>query len=312
MRIGKLEIKPATALAPMAGVNDVAFRILCKRFGAGLVYTEMVNANAVFRGNKATLKKLVISAEERPVAVQLFAAKKEVLVEATKIVTDLGADIIDLNLGCPDIKVVRQGAGSALLKRPAKIEELISAMVSCTDVPITAKIRIGLVSYEGLKTAKIVEKAGASAIAVHGRTVDQGYSGKADWDAIKEIKDNVSIPVIGNGDVFCAKDAISMIEHTKCDAVMIGRGAIGNPQIFSEIDDLLCGRRTDQISPEKKISIFFEYHKLAQQYGVYNFPGTKRMAMYLTKGLHQSTNLRQKINAALTIEEIQRILTVLS
>ena len=204
MKIGNVKLKNNLILAPMVGINDTAFRILCKNYGAGLVYTEMINANAIFNKNKATLKKLDFIEEERPITVQLFGANIEMLKHAAKT-AEKSADIIDINFGCPDTKVLHQGSGAALLKRPQRIFDIVKTIVDSVSIPVTAKIRL---SKDNIKIAKLIEEAGASAIAVHARTVSQKYSGKADWNAIKEIKENIKIPVIANGDIFSGKDAI--------------------------------------------------------------------------------------------------------
>jgi tRNA-dihydrouridine synthase B len=309
-KIGDVQLDNNLVLAPMAGITDIAFRIICKQYGAGLVYTEMVNANAIYRNNKSTLKKAKICEEERPAVIQLFGARKKELIESAKILEAMGADIIDFNLGCPDRNVIKQGAGSALLKRPAKIKELISALVDAVDIPVTAKIRIGITKGQnfGLKTAKIIEEAGASAIAVHGRTVDQAYSGKADWNAIKEIKENISIPVIGSGDVATPEDAERMIKETGCDFIMIGRAAIANPHIFREILDTRAGKKSEKLTAEQKIQLVFEYSELAKKMDCFDFVSLRQHACDFTKGLHEATRLRLKISQAKSEEELGEIL----
>lgn len=307
--IGTVKPKNRLVLAPMAGVTDIAFRIICKEFGAGLIYTEMVNANAVVRSNKATLKKFLFSDFEKPIVVQLFGSRTKVLTEAAVLIEEAGADIIDLNLGCPDRKVMGQGAGAALLKRPAKIAEIISSLVSKVKIPVTAKIRTGFTdtTKEHVKTAKIVEEAGASAVAVHGRTVNQGYSGKADWNAIKEVKAAIDIPVLGSGDIFLGIDAKKMIDETKCDFAMIGRGAMTNPFIFRQANEVLEGKDQSESSPIEKLDLIERYIHLAKENDIYKFPGMKRHALDFTKGITNSVRLREKMAIAKDEDEIRQL-----
>ncbi|MBS3163242.1 tRNA dihydrouridine synthase DusB [Candidatus Woesearchaeota archaeon] len=293
-KIGNLRLKNNLVLAPMAGINDTAFRMLCKRYGAGLVYTEMINANAIFNKNKATLKKLNFVEEERPIAVQLFGANLKML-ESAAVIAEEKADIIDINFGCPDLKVLNQGCGAALLKRPKRISEIIKAVVNKVSIPVTAKIRIGT---DSIKIARLIEDAGASAIAVHARTVRQGYSGKADWSKIREIKEAVNIPIIGNGDVFTKEDAENMQKSTKCDFIMIGRAAMTNPAIFKEITN-------GKISSKEKLDLFFEYIELAEKYNCYKFVTAKRHALNFTRGMPNSTRLRERISLSKTIDEVK-------
>ncbi len=294
-KIGNIKLKNNLVLAPMAGINDTAFRILCKRYGAGLLYTEMINTNAISNKNKATLKKLNFVNEEKPIAIQLFGANIK-MIEDAAVIAEKNANIIDINLGCPDLKVLHQGAGAALLKRPKRISEIIKAVVNKVDIPVTAKIRIG---NDSIKIAKLIEDAGASAIAVHARTVRQGYSGKADWNKIKEIKEAVNIPVIGNGDIFTKEDVERMQELTKCDFIMIGRAAMTNPAIFKEISN-------GKISSKEKLNLFFEYIELAEKYNCYKFISAKRHALNFTRGIPNSTRLREKISLSKTLDEIKR------
>lgn len=301
--IGDVKLQNNLVLAPMVGITDTAFRTICRRFGAGLVYTEMLNANAIYKTNKATLNKLTFSKEEKPVACQLFGANPKMLAYASKIAEEAGADIIDLNLGCPDFKVIKQGAGAALLKRPKKVSELVKEIVNAVKIPVTAKIRT---EKNALQIAKLIEEAGASAIAVHGRTVAQAYAGKADWNAIKEIKENIKIPVIANGDVFTPQDAKKIIEATKCDFVMIGRAAMTNPHIFKEINDYLDGKKVEKISAKEKLGLFSEYVELAMKFGCYKFASAKRHATNFTKGIPHSVKLREKMMKAKTIEQLKK------
>ena len=238
-KIGKVEIKNNIVLAPMAGVCNSAFRRIIKEMGCGLVYAEMVSDKGLVYNSKKTKDMLYVSDYERPIAQQIFGSDVDTFVEAAKMVYEImKPDIIDINMGCPVPKVaVRAQAGSALLKNPAKIREIVSAVVKAVPIPVTVKIRSGWDSnsINAVEVAKICEEAGAKAICVHGRTRSQGYSGKADLDIIKKVKESVSIPVIGNGDVNSIESAIKMFEYTGVDAIMIGRGALGNPWLIKQL-----------------------------------------------------------------------------
>ncbi|MDD5133039.1 MAG: tRNA dihydrouridine synthase DusB [Candidatus Nanoarchaeia archaeon] len=307
MNIKNLKLKNNLVLAPMVAINDQAFRVLCKKYDCGLVFTEMINANAIFKTNKATLKKLSFVKEEKPIAVQLFGANTKMIEFAAKEAEKAGADIIDFNFGCPDIKIIKQGAGAALLKRPTKIGEIIEAIVKTVNIPVTAKIRIGITKPDlGLKIAKIVEKAGASAIIVHARTAKQGYSGKADWNKIKEIKENVKIPVIGNGDVFSGKDAYEILEKTKCDGIMLGRAAMTNPAIFKEINYYLKNKKENKISNKEKLNLFFEYLELTKKYDCFDFVNAKRHALNFMRGMPNIVKLRTKVSLTKNIEDMKK------
>lgn len=242
MKIGNIEIKNQLIQAPMAGVSNEAFRLMAKKNGAGLVYGEMVSIEGILHQNQKTHKLLKISEDEHPISMQIFGNDVQSFIQATKVVNQSGADIIDLNLGCPMPKVaIKSQSGSQLLKTPDLIYEIVKAVVANTDKPVTAKIRLGWDenSVNAVEVAKLIEKAGASAIAVHGRTRAEFYSGHADWDKIKEVKQAVKIPVIGNGDVVDEISAHKMLEQTGCDAVMIARASQGNPWIFSQINHFL-------------------------------------------------------------------------
>ena len=242
-KIGDVEIKNQVVLAPMAGICDNAYRTIVKEMGAGLICAEMVSDKAIYYNSKKTIEMLYMSEKERPISQQIFGSDVESFVYAAKYIEEnMKPDIIDINMGCPVPKVaLRAQAGSALLKNPEKVYEIVKNVVEAVKVPVTVKIRSGWDSnsINGVEIAKVIEKAGASAITVHGRTRAQGYSGKADWNIIKEVKENVTIPVIGNGDIKTCYDAKRMLEETKCDAVMIGRGCIGNPWLIKETVDYL-------------------------------------------------------------------------
>ena len=243
MKIGNVEIKNKVALAPMAGISNSAFRRIVKEMGCGLIVCEMVSDKAIYYGSQKTIDMLYMKEEERPISQQIFGSDVNSFVYAAKyIYENMKPDIIDINMGCPVPKVsVRAQAGSALLKDPDKVYEIVKAVVESVPIPVTVKIRSGWDSNSINATliAKTCEKAGASAITVHPRTRSQGYSGKADWNIIKEVKESVSIPVIGNGDIKSCYDAKKMLEETNCDMVMIGRSAMGNPWIFKEVVDYL-------------------------------------------------------------------------
>ena len=304
-KIGTVKIKNRFFLAPMASVTDMPFRILCKKYGAGLVYTEMTSAEAIVRGK--SYNKIKFSEEEKPIAVQLFGGNKESLVKAAKIVEELGADIVDLNMGCPYPLIIKQGAGSALLKNPEKVKKIITSIVKKVNVPVTIKTRIGFKkSNEGLKIARIAEKSGASAIAIHGRSVEQGYRGKADWNAIKKIKEMIDIPVIGSGDVFSPEDAERMIEQTKCDFVMVGRGAMGNPFIFREINDYFKGKKEEKVNDKKKIDTFLDYIRIAKKNNVFDFKSSKVQLNYFTKGIKNSSEFRVKVSKIKKFEDMMK------
>lgn len=265
-KIGNVKISNQVVLAPMAGICNSAYRQICKDMGCGLIYAEMVSDKAITYNNQKTIDMLYMTEKERPISQQIFGSDKESFVEAAKFIEkEMKPDIIDINMGCPVPKVaVRAQAGSALLKDPDKIFDIVSSVVSAVNVPVTVKIRSGWDSnhINAVEVAKVIEKAGASAICVHPRTRSQGYSGKADWNIIKEVKENVSIPVIGNGDIKSPEDAKRMLEETKCDAVMIGRGVLGNPWLIKNIVNYLDGREVVDVSIVDRIDMCLKHLKL--------------------------------------------------
>ena len=265
-KIGNVKISNQVVLAPMAGICNSAYRQICKDMGCGLIYAEMVSDKAITYNNQKTIDMLYMTEKERPISQQIFGSDKESFVEAAKFIEkEMKPDIIDINMGCPVPKVaVRAQAGSALLKDPDKIFDIVSSVVSTVNVPVTVKIRSGWDSnhINAVEVAKVIEKAGASAICVHPRTRSQGYSGKADWNIIKEVKENVSIPVIGNGDIKSPEDAKRMLEETKCDAVMIGRGVLGNPWLIKNIVNYLDGKEVIDVSIVDRIDMCLKHLKL--------------------------------------------------
>ena len=266
-KIGNVEIKNQVVLAPMAGISNTSFRKIIKEMGAGLMYAEMVSDKAICYQSKKTFDLLKMDECERPIAQQIFGSDVEDFVKAAKIVVETQKpDILDINMGCPVPKVaIKNQAGSALLKNPEKIKEIVSQVVAAVDIPVTVKIRSGWDEehINALEVAKACESAGASAIAVHARTRSQGYSGHADWNIIKQVKENVSIPVIGNGDVTSCFLAKKMLDETGCDAVMIGRGLLGNPWLVREcVDYLRDGTLPKEVSYKDKIAMMRRHYKL--------------------------------------------------
>ena len=316
LKIGNVELDNSYVLGPMAGVTDLPFRLLCKEQGAGLVCMEMVSAKGIHYKNKNTVSLLEVHPDEMPCSLQLFGSEPDIMSEVVKTIEDRPYAIIDVNMGCPVPKIVKNGEGSALMKNPKLVYEIVSAMVKATDKPITVKIRKGFddTCVNAVEIAKVIEEAGGAAVAVHGRTREQYYSGKADWDIIKQVKEAVSIPVIGNGDVTSAKKAIEMREYTGCDGVMIARGAEGNPWIFSE----LVAYERDGIIPDRPSvdelkEMMLRHARLQLKYKG-DYLGIREMRKHVgwyTKGLHGSSKLRGIINSVQSYEELENVLTSL-
>ena len=313
MKIGNVEIKNNVFLAPMAGVTDLPFRLLCKEQGCGLVYTEMVSAKALSFKNKKTENLLQSDPKERPAAIQLFGSDPEIMAETAKTISALPVDIIDINMGCPAPKIVKNGEGSALMRSPSLIGDIVKAISEAQPKPVTIKIRKGFddTSINAVEIAKIAEENGASAVAIHGRTREQFYSGKADYSIIKAVKESVSIPVIGNGDVFDPVSAKTLLEYTGCDAIMIGRGAQGNPWIFKRILHFLkTGEILPTPTPEEKGQMALRHGKMLIEYKG-EYIGVREMRKHVTwysKGLHGAAEIRNLINRAETFAELNNII----
>ena len=314
-KIRDLVIENNVCLAPMAGVCNSAFRRIVKEMGAGLVFAEMVSDKAIMYDSEKTKNMLYMTEYERPIAQQIFGSDKESFVIAAKKVYELmKPDIIDINMGCPVPKVaLRAQAGSALLKNPEKIKEIVSAVVNAVPCPVTVKIRSGWdsKSINAVSVAKIIEEAGASAITVHPRTRAQGYEGKADWSIIKEVKDNVNIPVIGNGDIKSVDDAIRMFKETNCDGVMIGRASLGNPYIFKQIVHYLqTGEKLDDLSPKEKIELCLKHfnYLLEIKSEKTSVLEMRTHAAWYVRGLKDSAELKNKIFKCQNKEELISIL----
>lgn len=314
-KIGNVEIKNKLVLAPMAGICNSSFRRIVKEMGCGLIYAEMVSDKAIFYKNEKTLDMLIMTEEERPISQQIFGSDKSSFVEAAKYVYEnMKPDIIDINMGCPVPKVaVRAQAGSALLKNPEKVREIVSAVVECVPIPVTVKIRSGWDhnSINAVEIAKICEEAGASAICIHGRTRSQGYSGKADLSIIKAVKEAVSIPVIGNGDIVDCFSAKKMLDETGVDAIMIGRGALGNPWIFKEISEYLDNDIViDKPTPIDRIDMCLKHIKYLSEIKVEKLVCLEirnHIAWYL-KGLKNSNEIKNKVYLTTNINDIILIL----
>ncbi|HIZ12807.1 MAG TPA: tRNA dihydrouridine synthase DusB [Candidatus Mediterraneibacter stercorigallinarum] len=316
LKIGNVELKNRYILGPMAGVTDLPFRLLCKEQGAGLLCMEMVSAKAILYKNKNTESLLTIHPEELPVSLQLFGSDPKIMSEMAKRIEERPFAILDINMGCPVPKVVRNGEGSALMKEPKLVYDIVSAVVKAIDKPVTVKIRKGFddTCVNAVEIAKIIEEAGAAAVAVHGRTREQYYSGKADWDIIRQVKEAVSIPVIGNGDVTSPQKAEELVRQTGCDGIMIARGAEGNPWIFSE---MAAYEETGRIPPrpgrDELREMMLRHARLQLEYkGEYS--GIREMRKHVawyTKGIPNAARLRDRINQVETYGELENLLTVL-
>ena len=312
-----MAIPNRTVLAPMAGVTDRPFRILCKRMGCGMLVSEMISAKGLTYNNERTWELLESDPEEQPLVVQLFGSESMIMAKAAYALQHRGARCIDINMGCPVPKVVSSGEGSALMKRPELVAELVSAVVDAVTIPVTVKIRKGWDenSVNCVEIAKICEQYGAAALAVHARTRAQFYSGVADWSAIADVKRSVNIPVFGNGDIFSAVDAVRMCETTRCDAVMVGRGAMGNPWIFREIIHYaMTGKLLAAPDVDERVTMLLEQMRmLIQQKGEQRAIKEMRShAAWYTKGLRNSARLREQFNKADSAARFKEIFQMFS
>lgn len=313
MNIGNIELSAPLALAPMAGITDLPFRLICRRLGCGMTVSEMVSAKGLLYKNVKTTEMLRIDDGERPTAIQLFGSVPAELAEAARMVEASGADMIDFNMGCPVPKIVNNGEGSALMKNPLLVGQIVEAMAKAVKKPVTVKIRKGFNDdmINAPEIAHIVEESGGAAVAVHGRTREQFYTGKADWDIIRQVVERVNIPVIGNGDVCSAEDVIAMEQQTGCEAVMIGRGARGNPWIFSRINEY---RRTGVLPPKPdvaEIKRMIKKHAQLQLRYKGEYLGIREMRKHVawyTTGLKDSAALRNEVNLTESMDELFELL----
>ena len=313
LRIGNTVLENNVILAPMAGVTDLPFRVLCREQGAGCVVTEMVSAKAVLYNNKNTRELLQIDPAERPAAVQLFGSEPDIMAEIAARLEEGPYDYIDVNMGCPVPKIVNNGEGSALMKNPERAKEVMTAMVKAVKKPVTVKFRKGFndLSVNAVEFAKMAESCGVAAVAVHGRTREQYYSGKADWDIIRQVKEAVRIPVIGNGDIFTPEAAGRMLKETGCDGIMVARGAKGNPWLFGRINHYLdTGEALPGPSMAEIKAMILRHGRMLVQFkgeGVAMREMRGHMAWY-TKGMPHSATLRNEINQVETLEGFVELL----
>ncbi|MCF8012047.1 MAG: tRNA dihydrouridine synthase DusB [Clostridiales bacterium] len=310
MKIGNLKLQNPVVAAPMAGVTDRAFRLLALSFGCSLVYTEMVSSQAIMHNNKKTFRFMDCRGEPGPVGIQIFGSKPEYMARAAGMAEEYGASLVDINMGCPAPKIVKNSEGASLMKKPVLAAEIVSAVTAVTKLPVTVKIRKGWdeQTANAVEIAAAVENAGAQAVTVHGRFKEQFYSGRADWDVIKNVKKELSVPVIGNGDIFDPQDAYRMMEYTKCDAVMIGRASLGYPWIFSgSIKYLKTGEIECLPGCSERIKTALSHIDLIiKNKGTSALGETKKHAIWYSKGIPGAARIREEINEAAAVEDIKQ------
>ena len=311
LKIGELELGQGLILAPMAGITDLSFRRIAKSFDVDLVTSEMVSSEGLVRNRASTKMLLQSHVEEKPLAIQLFGSDPKVVAEAARIVADEGADIIDLNMGCPVPKVVRQGAGAALLRDVETVAMLVDAVRQAVSIPVTVKTRSGWSQSKinVLEVARVAEDAGADAITIHPRTAKQGFSGSADWPLIARVKQAVNIPVIGNGDVTRPEDVGKMRKLTQCDGVMIGRGAMGNPWIFKQARQLTKGQPLSSPTPQERLDVVRRHLELYEEslHGRQSLSGVRSRLMWYSKRLHGSARLRASLSDCRHLKDMIKI-----
>jgi tRNA-dihydrouridine synthase B len=315
MKISDLHFENDVFLAPMAGVTDIAFRGLCKELGCGLLYTEMVSAKGLYYGSSNTEALMQISDLEKPVAIQIFGNDPKIMANACELFnTRTDICMVDVNMGCPVPKIVKNGEGSALMTNPKLAAEIIKEMKKVSTKPVTVKFRKGFDSnnVNAVEFAKYMEDAGIDAIAVHGRTREQMYEGKADWDIIKAVKESVKVPVIGNGDVFSVEAAIRIKEITNCDAIMIARGAMGNPWIFREVMQAINGEEVIYPTAVEKIDMCIRHLDLAVKYyeEIKAVREMRKHTAWYVKGLNNCTEIKEKINTKRSYDDVKEVLLV--